>query len=254
MERIQKRLAAAGVGSRRQIEGWIRQGRISVDGVAAQLGQKVSGSEVIEKDGQPVELDIAQPGKHEHLIYYKPTGQLTSRWDDEKRPLVFDSLPEPKAGRWISVGRLDFNTLGLLLLTTDGALAHRLMHPSTGLERRYAVRVRGPLSQATQRILLRGVALEDGPAKLASIQQASSAGAGNVWYRVSLKEGRNREVRRLFGAVEHEVTRLIRTGFGPIELDSALRRGDYRPLKAREVRSLYQSAGLAPDSPKRRGH
>lgn len=245
MERIQKRLAAAGVGSRRQIEGWIRQGRIRVDGVPAQLGQKVSGSEVIEKDGQPVDLEVAEPGQHEHLIYYKPTGQLTSRWDDEKRPLVFDVLPDPSVGRWISVGRLDFNTLGLLLLTTDGALAHRLMHPSTGLERRYAVRVRGPLSQATQRILLRGVELEDGPAKLVRIERASGSDAGNVWYKVSLREGRNREVRRLFAAVDHEVTRLIRTGFGPIELDSALRRGDYRPLKHHEARSLYRAAGLS---------
>lgn len=245
MERIQKRLAAAGVGSRRQIEGWIRQGRISVDGKPAQLGQKIAGTETIKKDGQRIELDVAEPDTHEHLIYYKPTGQLTSRWDDEKRPLVFDVLPDPSVGRWISVGRLDFNTLGLLLLTTDGALAHRLMHPSTGLERRYAVRVRGPLTAATQRILLRGVRLEDGPASLSSIERASGSGSGNVWYKVGLREGRNREIRRLFAAVEHEVTRLIRTGFGPIELDQALRRGDYRPLKHREVRSLYQAAGIS---------
>jgi 23S rRNA pseudouridine2605 synthase len=228
-ERLQKVLAAAGHGSRREIEGWIRAGRVTVDGRVATLGERVEAAAAICLDGQ--RLAGAAPAAREVLLYNKPAGEVTTRRDPQGRPTVFDHLPAPAAGRWIVIGRLDTNTTGLLVFTTDGALAHRWMHPSAGIEREYLVRVRGTLSPAELALLRRGVELEDGPARFQAIEpQAGSAGHG--WYRVVLSEGRNREVRRMFSAVGHEVSRLKRLRYGPITLPEDLKPGAWRRMGA----------------------
>lgn len=228
-ERLQKVLAAAGHGSRREIEGWIRAGRVTVDGRVASLGERVESTAAISLDGR--RLAGAAPGAREVLLYNKPAGEVTTRRDPQGRPTVFDHLPAPGAGRWIVIGRLDTNTTGLLVFTTDGALAHRWMHPSAGIEREYLVRVRGTLSPAELALLRRGVELEDGPARFQAIEpQAGSAGHG--WYRVVLNEGRNREVRRMFTAVGHEVSRLKRLRYGPITLPEDLKPGAWRRMGA----------------------
>lgn len=226
-ERLQKVLAAAGHGSRREIEGWIRAGRLTVDGRAASLGERVEPGAAICLDGRP--LAVAAPAGREVLLYNKPAGEVTTRRDPQGRPTVFDRLPPPRAGRWIVIGRLDVNTTGLLLFTTDGALAHRWMHPSAGIEREYLVRIRGSLTPREREQLLGGVLLEDGVARFQRIQpQGGSQGHG--WYRVVLSEGRNREVRRMFGAVGHEVSRLKRIRFGPVTLPEDLKPADWRLL------------------------
>ncbi len=232
-ERLQKILARAGYGSRRQIEDWIRAGRISVNGSPAVLGLGVTGADRIEIDGRPVAVAIAlgQPIPRT-ILYHKPVGELTTRADPEGRPTVFDKLPPLKTARWIAVGRLDFNTAGLLLLTTDGELANRLMHPSTEIEREYAVRVLGEVAAPVIERLLGGVELEDGRAAFGSIHDAGGSGA-NHWYHVTLKEGRNREVRRMWESQGVAVSRLIRVRFGPIGLPRELRPGRHRPLTRR---------------------
>lgn len=228
-ERLQKVLAAAGHGSRREIEGWIRAGRLTIDGRVAALGERVEPDAVICLDGRRLEAGAAVA--REVLLYNKPAGEVTTRRDPQGRPTVFDHLPAPRAGRWIVIGRLDTNTTGLLVFTTDGALAHRWMHPSAGLEREYLVRVRGTLAPAELEQLRRGVELEDGPARFLRIgPQAGSAGHG--WYRVVLNEGRNREVRRMFTAVGHEVSRLKRLRYGPITLPEDLGPGSWRLMGA----------------------
>lgn len=237
------------MGSRRQIERWILEGRIVVDGKPAVLGQQVSGSEKVLFDGRPVKLaETGVAPTHEHLVYNKPIGELTSRSDPEGRSVVFDALPRPRRGRWINVGRLDINTSGLLLFTTDGELAHRLMHPSYEISREYAVRVLGgAIDDERLAALTTGVELEDGRAALDRIEPGGGEGA-NVWYRVALREGRNREVRRMFEALGITVSRLIRVGYGPVALGK-LRRGESRPLGAAEVAALYAAVGLqAPPS------
>ena len=255
-QRIQKVLANTGAGSRRQIERWIEAGKVLVDGRVAKLGDQLTGHEKVRIDGKEVRISAqAIAGqKREHLIYYKPVGEITTRNDPEGRPTVFDKVPAPSQGRWISVGRLDLATSGLLLLTTDGELAHRLMHPSYEVERHYSVRILGHLEDAHFEQLRVGIMLEDGLAKVASIKPAGGAGV-NTWYDVSLQEGRNREVRRIFEAVGFAVSRLIRTRFGPISL-SRLRRGQTRELTKGEERALYQSVGLERKQmpPKRRSH
>jgi len=194
-------------------------------------------------NGRRVRLTAARQGpRHAHLAYYKPAGEVTSRDDPERRGTVFDALPAPPRGRWISVGRLDLNTSGLLLFTTDGALAHRLMHPRYGLEREYAVRLLGqPDAEQIER-LREGVELEDGPARVESIELRGGTGS-NVWCHVVLREGRNREVRRLFDAVGLVVSRLIRVRYGPIALGD-MRRGESRRLTAAETAALYRAVGL----------
>ncbi len=246
MIRLQKLLAGAGLGSRRTIEGWIREGRVSVAGHTAELGDRASPRDDVRLDGRKLDLGRAAPCARELLLYNKPLGEVTTRSDPQGRPTVFERLPPPGHGRWIAVGRLDVNTSGLLLLTTDGELAQRLMHPSSEIEREYLVRVRGRPDPATLRRLLTGVELEDG---LARFDRMVAEGPGA--FRVVLHEGRNREVRRLWGAVGHEVSRLLRIRYGPIELPRDLRPGTSRKADAALGARLAQEV-LAPADPQPR--
>ena len=244
-ERLQKVLARAGLGSRRQIEDWIRDGRIQVNGTIARLGQKVGGRERISLDGKTVQLKGWETANAATIVYHKPAGQICSRDDPAGRPSVFAALPRPPAGRWISVGRLDFTTSGLLLFTTDGELAHRLMHPAQEIEREYAVRLLGSVDASMLERLIQGVELEDGPARFAAIEESGGSGV-NRWYHVIIKEGRNREVRRLWESQGVKVSRLTRVRYGPVILERGLRPGKYRPLTFREQKQLYKAAGLKP--------
>jgi 23S rRNA pseudouridine2605 synthase len=244
-ERLQKILARAGLGSRRQIEDWIRDGRVQVNGQPARLGQKVSGRERIAVDGKKVNLKSGEQVVAATILYHKPAGEICSRDDPDRRPSVFSALPRPPGGRWISVGRLDFNTSGLLLFTTDGELAHRLMHPAQEIEREYAVRLLGTVDLPMLERLIQGVELEDGVARFSAIEESGGSGA-NRWYHVIIKEGRNREVRRLWESQGVKVSRLTRVRYGPVILERKLRPGKYRSLTFAEQKALYQAAGLKP--------
>lgn len=245
-ERLQKFLARMGLGSRRQIEDWIRQGRITINGAPAQLGVLVNGAEQIEIDGQPVRVR-AFGQRRRVLAYYKPVGEVTSRSDPDGRPTIFERLPGLRDGRWIAVGRLDLNTQGLLLLTNDGELANRLMHPSSRIEREYAVRILGEVAPATLRQLREGVPLEDGIARFDDIREAGGAGA-NRWYHVILREGRNREVRRLWESQGVAVSRLIRVRYGPVALRRGLHPGRWDELNEAQIDELRKAVGYAPES------
>jgi 23S rRNA pseudouridine2605 synthase len=242
-ERLQKILANAGLGSRREIEDWIRAGRIVVNDQTATLGVSVSDTDLIRIDGRAVSLARSAAEAPRTLCYHKPAGELTTRKDEEGRPTVFDSLPKIRNARWITIGRLDFNTSGLLLVTTDGELAHRLMHPSWEIEREYAVRVLGKVSDEVLQRLQAGVMLDDGLAAFSSISEAGGTGA-NHWYHVIVREGRNREVRRLWESQGVQVSRLIRVRYGPVRLPPQLRAGRFRDLEKVELDALYGAVKL----------
>jgi len=230
MDRIQKLLAAAGVGSRRGIEEWIRAGRLTVNGQLVKLGDRASATDRFELDGKALQVSAAEqagPADTAILMYHKPVGEVTTRHDPQGRPTVFERLPSPPSGRWVVVGRLDTNTSGLLLFTNDGALAHRLMHPSFEVQRRYLVRVRGTPGPELQSRLLKGVMLEDGLAQFSHVEPQGRS-EGHSWYQVILHEGRNREVRRAFEALGHEVSRLKRLSYGPYVLPDDLPPGNAR--------------------------
>lgn len=252
-ERLQKFLAQAGYGSRREIENWIREGRISVNDKPAELGVSVTADDRIRVDGRLLATASQSSRPPRTMVYHKPAGELTTRKDAEGRPTVFDNLPKIRSGRWISVGRLDFNTAGLLLVTTDGELAHRLMHPSWEIEREYAVRVLGEVDNAVLQRLQEGVMLEDGMAAFASVRDAGGQGV-NHWYHVIVREGRNREVRRLWESQELQVSRLIRVRFGPVSLPRSLRAGRFQDLTPQELSALYTAVKLPVPaaSPRRR--
>jgi 23S rRNA pseudouridine2605 synthase len=254
-EKLQKVLARAGFGSRREIEAWISEGRISVNGKRSQLGDRVTEEDVIRLDGHVVsKTRLAHSHKCRVLAYHKPVGEVTSRSDTEGRPTVFDNLPSLRNGRWIAVGRLDINTSGLLLFTNDGELANRLMHPSYQIDREYAVRVLGEVSSETVEHLKIGVELEDGVGRFSSIEERGGEGA-NRWFHVTLEEGRNREVRRLWESQGVTVSRLIRVRYGPINLPRWLRPGRWEELNEQQLTLLRQSVGLAPAQkiPSKRG-
>ena len=242
-DRIQKVLANAGVASRREVERWIKQGRLVVGDKPAQLGDQLSGNERVFLDGRLLRIQSSSERLAECIAYYKPSGEITSRKDPEGRSTIFERLKPPRHGRWISVGRLDINTSGLLILVTDGELAHRLMHPSYEISREYAVRVLGRISRQQMKRLQEGVELEDGLARFDSIVANGGTGA-NAWYSVTLHEGRNREIRRLFQALEIPVSRLLRIRFGPIAL-ADMRRGMTRMLGIQELKQLYNSVDLS---------
>jgi 23S rRNA pseudouridine2605 synthase len=241
-EKLQKVLARAGIGSRREMERWIEAGRVSVDGSISKLGDRVTPGQTIRVDGQIVRHTDTTP-RRRILVYNKPEGELCTRSDPEGRPTIFERLPRIQRGRWITVGRLDFNTSGLLLVTNDGELANRLMHPSSEIEREYAVRVQGEVTEAMVRQLKQGVELEDGVARFSSVRDAGGEGS-NHWYQVSLSEGRNREVRRMWESVGVRVSRLIRVRFGPVELPRGLSQGHWEDLEDTAARKLLAAVGL----------
>jgi 23S rRNA pseudouridine2605 synthase len=240
--KLHKVLAEAGMGSRREMEELIVAGRVSVNGEPAHIGQRIMPTDQVRINGKPVKRRV-QTKPPRVLLYHKPTGEIVSHADPEGRPSVFDKLPPMKTAKWLAVGRLDFNTEGLLMLTTSGDLANRFMHPRYSVEREYAVRVVGELSEASRQKLLHGVELEDGPANFLRIRDGGGEGT-NHWYHVALAEGRNREVRRMFEAVGLMVSRLIRTRHGPISLPRGLRRGRWEELEESQVRSLMAAVGL----------
>lgn len=233
-EKIQKILANAGIASRREIENWIREGRIFVNGKMAKIGDRISVDDKVRVDKQDINLVKSHSKKTRILLYHKPEGEICSRKDPEGRPTVFDHLPLLRNGRWISVGRLDFNTSGLLILTNDGELANQLMHPSAELEREYAVRIKGEVTHKMLAALTRGVELEDGEARFETITDAGGEGT-NHWYHVIVKQGRNRLVRRLWESQDVQVSRLMRVRFGNIQLPRILRRGQWMELTKEEV-------------------
>ncbi|MDD2750145.1 MAG: pseudouridine synthase [Acidithiobacillus sp.] len=239
-EKLQKVLARFGLGSRRLMEQWITAGRIQVNGQVAKLGDRVTPQDKISVDGEALRIPSWVRPRLRVLRYHKPAGELTTRNDPDGRPTVFDRLPKLRGSRWVAVGRLDYNTEGLLLLTNDGDLANALMHPRAGIEREYAVRILGVLSNEQQIQLLKGVTLEDGEARFLKIEEAGGEGA-NHWYHVTLAEGRNREVRRLFEALGLAVSRLIRVRYGVVEMPRLLKNGYFDELPDEERDNLLAS-------------
>ena len=248
--KLHKVLADLGYGSRRELERMIAAGRVAVNGQPAHPGQRVADSDAIALNGRKLGARASGPARV--LALNKPDGVICTRKDPENRRTVFEGLPRLRRGRWISVGRLDVQTSGLLLLTSDGALAHRMMHPSTGLDREYAVRVDGRLQEGAEQALREGVVVEGARCRFSDLRHYDGAGR-NHWYHVVLMEGRNRQVRQLFEAVGHRVTRLKRVRFGPIALPPGLRRGQFRELDSRDLAQLYRLLRLPFAPPRGRG-
>ncbi len=245
-EKLQKVMARMGLASRREIEAWITAGRVKVNGAVASLGVRVDLHDAIAVDGKVIRREEAAENVRRVIIYNKPEGEICTRDDPEGRPTVFDRLPRPKDGRWINIGRLDINTTGLLMFTTDGELANRLMHPSFQMDREYAVRVRGEVDEEMIERLKAGVMLEDGPAKFTDIKVAPGGVGFNHWYHCVVMEGRNREVRRLWESQGLVVSRLKRVRFGPVFITSDLTMGRWREMSQREVDILSEEVGLKP--------
>lgn len=241
-EKLHKALATAGIGSRREMEALIDSGRVSINGMPAKVGDRVKPGDIVKVNGKVVRLAWKKQVPRV-MLYHKPEGEIVSRDDPEGRPSVFAGLPTVRGGRWISIGRLDFNTEGLLLFTTNGELANRLSHPRYEVEREYAVRILGELNAEQTEQLVNGVELEDGVANVESIVPAGGEGV-NQWYKLVIKEGRNREVRRLFDHLGLTVSRLIRVRFGPVALPPRLKRGMREELEEDEVLALLQWCGL----------
>jgi len=241
-EKLHKILARSGYGSRREMEKWIEAGRLTINGRIAKTADRISDNEKVALDGNLIELNFDEQ-QHRILIYNKPEGVICTRDDPGGRPDVFKGLPKLQGSRWIIVGRLDLNTSGLLFFTTDGDLANALMHPSSEIEREYSVRVLGDVDGQVLQNLTKGVELEDGLAHFDSITDVGGSGA-NHWYSVILKEGRKREVRRLWESQGMKVSRLMRTRFGPIVLMRNLRKGAFRDLDPAEAAALYESVGM----------
>jgi 23S rRNA pseudouridine2605 synthase len=243
-QRLHKVLAQCGYGSLRGLEEMIIAGRITVNRMPAEVGQKVGPNDQIRINGELVRLRFAPP-RARVLLYHKPSGEIVSRSDPEGRPTVFDKLPRLGSARWIAVGRLDFNSEGLLLFTTSGELANRLMHPRYEVEREYSVRILGRLTPEQERALVEGVQLEDGVARVKSVADGGGdEDSANHWYTVVLPEGRNREVRRLFEALGLTVSRLIRTRYGIVAMPPQLKRGQVQELEGADLDRLLQAAGM----------
>lgn len=242
-EKLQKVLARSGFGSRREMERWIEAGRIQVNGEVATLGDRIRSSATVKVDGTEAKLVFERQADRRVLLYNKPLGEVCTRSDPEGRPTVFDRLPPLKTGRWIAVGRLDINTSGLLLFTNDGELANQLMHPSSEIDREYAVRVLGDVDDAMIERLKEGVLLDDGMARFSDVQFFNGEGA-NKWYHCVVMEGRNREVRRLWESQGITVSRLKRVRFGPVFLPSDVKVGTWREVAQKEVKVLGNEIGL----------
>lgn len=242
-ERLHKVLARAGIGSRRQVEVWIKLGRVQINGKVAAVGDRIATTDRVTLDGRPVSFNASLPARTRVLAYHKPGGEITTRHDPEGRRTVFDTLPGISKGKWIAIGRLDLNTSGLLLFTNNGELANRLMHPSAQVEREYAVRVLGPVSGSAIRNMLNGVALEDGMARIRQLSDEGGTGV-NHWYRATIQEGRNREVRRLWESQGIRVSRLIRVRFGSYSMPRRKRQGQFWELTRKEVDALCREAGI----------
>ncbi len=244
-EKLQKVLARTGLGSRRHMEQAIVDGRVSVNGTIASLGDRIEAGAELRLDGRLVHFNVESELRRRVIAYYKPEGEICSRSDPEGRPTVFDHLPRINGERWVMVGRLDINSTGLLLFTNDGEFANRLMHPSSGIEREYAVRVMGAVTPEVQRTLCNGVELDDGPAKFESMSELGGEGF-NRWWQVVVKEGRNREVRRLFESQELKVSRLLRTRYGTQKLPRELRTGRWAELDKPDIDALLGAVELRP--------
>jgi 23S rRNA pseudouridine2605 synthase len=245
-ERIQKVLARGGVGSRREIERWIDEGRLKLNGNPVSLGDRLKTSDHLQINDRVIHWEKFAEQPTRVLLYHTPTGEVVTRRDPEGRPVVFTQLPKLGTGRWIAVGRLDINTSGLLLVTNNGELANRLMHPSTQVEREYAVRILGNVSDATLEKLKQGVELEDGNAKFDDIKFFGGEGA-NKWYNVTVAEGRNRLVRRLWESQEVVVSRLMRVRYGPVVLPERLKAHSFYELTDKELDLLFEFAGMEPE-------
>ena len=244
-EKLQKVLARVGLGSRRYMEEVIAAGRVSVNGQVAQVGERIEPTDELRIDGRKVQFQIEDEIRRRVLIYYKPEGEICSRNDPESRPTVFEHLPTIANDRWVMVGRLDINSTGLLLFTNDGELANRLMHPSNEVEREYAVRVMGEVTPLLKNNMIKGVVLDDGPAKFESFTEIGGEGI-NRWYQVVVKEGRNREVRRIFESQGLKVSRLLRTRYGTVILPRELRTGRWMELDKNDIDNLTKAVELKP--------